>query len=183
MLTVADVVLLVLAGSFLTGALWLDGQPAVQAQDDQGTISNQPEPRPVGCRRERTWRDAHGLPGMLGVCWAPSGQDYLAYAEAITSEGGSAYPNTVSFTVNDLSPGTEYKVQVRARYNQRAARGQFLEQRDHRHGVQPTNTRAGTQPHCRTYEEPTPEPTEEPTSESEIGGWPLLWGIQQFGEW
>ena len=52
------------------------------------------------------------------VCWAPSGQDYLAYAEAITSEGGSAYPNTVSFTVNDLSPGMEYKVQVRARYNQ-----------------------------------------------------------------
>ena len=36
MLTVEDVVLLVLAGSFLTGALWLDGQPAVQAQDDHG---------------------------------------------------------------------------------------------------------------------------------------------------
>ena len=39
------------------------------------------------------------------VRWAPSGQDYLAYAEAITSEGGSAYPNTVSFTVNNLSSG------------------------------------------------------------------------------
>ncbi len=52
------------------------------------------------------------------VRWAPSGQDYLANAEANTPEGSSAYPNTASFTVNNLSSGTEYKVQVRARNNQ-----------------------------------------------------------------
>ena len=48
--------------------------------------------------------------------WAPADQDYLSFSEANTSERGSAYPTATTFTVSDLSPGTEYKVQTRARY-------------------------------------------------------------------
>ena len=116
-LTVASVVLLALAGGFLTAALWLDGQPAVQAQSDQGAVSNLSVSSPNARQLLVAWSAPSAAPSDYRVRWAPSDQDYMAYSEANSSERGSAYPSGTTHTVNSLTAGVSYKVQVRARYN------------------------------------------------------------------
>ena len=73
MLMAASVILLVLAGGFLTAALWLDGQPAVQAQDDRGAIGNLSVSSPE--------------PGQLAVAWSAPGETPTDYREHIRRIG------------------------------------------------------------------------------------------------
>ena len=117
MLMAASVILLVLAGGFLTAALWLDGQPAVQAQDDRGAIGNLSVSSPGPGQLAVAWSAPSETPTDYRVRWAPAGQDYLSFSEPNTSERGSAYPTGTSHTVSSLAAGASYKVQVRARYN------------------------------------------------------------------
>ena len=117
MLMAASVTLLVLAGGFLTVALWLDAQPAVQAQDDRGAIGTLSVSSPGPGQLAVAWSAPSERPTDYRVRWAPSGQDYLAFSEPNTSERGSAYPTGTSHTVSSLAAGAFYKVQVRARYN------------------------------------------------------------------
>ena len=117
MLTVAFVVLLVAAASFLTGALSLDGQPAVHAQNSQGAISNLSVLSPGPGQLVATWSAPGETPTDYRMRWAPSGQDYLSYSESNTSERGSAYSEVPTLTVDNLTAGADYKVQVRARYH------------------------------------------------------------------
>ena len=111
MLTAASLILLILAT-----VLSLDGQPAVQAQDDQGAIGNLSVSIPDAGQLVAAWSAPSETPTDYRVRWAPSGQDYLSFSEPNTSERGSAYPTGTSHTVNNLTAGTSYKVQARARY-------------------------------------------------------------------
>ena len=159
-LTVASVILLVLAGCFLTAALWLDGQPAVQAQDDRGTVSNLSVSSPGPGQLAVAWSAPGETPTDYRVRWAPSGQDYLAYTEANTAERGSAYPTATTHTVNNLTAGASYKVQVRARYNA----GEHADNPWSGPWSAETTVAISSHPPPPTPET-TPEPTQEPTPE------------------
>ena len=113
MLTAASLILLILAT-----VLSLDGQPAVQAQDDQGAIGNLSVSSPDPGQLVAAWSAPSETPTDYRVRWATTGQDYLSYSEDNTSGRGSAYPQNLTLTVDDLPAGIEYKVQVRARYYQ-----------------------------------------------------------------
>ena len=129
LLLVASVLLL--GGAVALGSGWVS--PA-QAQDPDGTIDNLSLSSPDSGQMVISWDQPALKPTDYRVAWAPSDQDYLSYAEANTSDRGNAYPdadpdtdadpntgidrntNTLTLTVNDLVPGAEYKVRVRARY-------------------------------------------------------------------
>ena len=113
MLIAASLILLILAT-----VLSLGGQPAVQAQDDQGAIGNLSVSSPDAGQLVAAWSAPSETPTDYRVRWAPTGQDYLSYSEDNTSERGSAYPEALNLTVDNLPAGVGYKVQVRARYYQ-----------------------------------------------------------------
>ena len=160
-LMVASVILLVLAGGFLTAALWLDGQPAVQAQDDRGAVSNLSVSSPGPGQLAVAWSAPGETPTDYRVRWAPSNQDYLAYTEANTAERGSAYPTATTHTVNNLTAGASYKVQVRARYNA----GEHADNPWSGPWSAETTVAISSPPPPPPTPETTPEPTQEPTPE------------------
>ena len=144
MLTVTFVILLVLAA-----ALLLDGQPAVQAQQEQGAISHLSVSSPDPGQLVVTWNAPAETPTDYRVRWTPSNQDYLAYTEDNTSERGSAYPEVTTLTVDNLPTGVEYKVQVRARHSggqhqDNPWSGPWSDEATIT--VQPINTHSGTYP-------------------------------------
>ena len=87
-----------------------------EAQDPDGSIDNLLVSSPNPGQLLITWGSPEEVPTDYRVRWAPSNQDYLSYSEDNTSERGSAYPEALTFTVDNLPAGIEYKVQVRARY-------------------------------------------------------------------
>ena len=87
-----------------------------EAQDPDGSINNLLVSSPNPGQLLITWDSPEEVPTDYRVRWAPSNQDYLSYSEDNTSERGSAYPEALTFTVDNLPAGIEYKVQVRARY-------------------------------------------------------------------
>ena len=87
------------------------------AQDNQRAVGNLQTSSPNPGQLLAAWNAPSQTPTDYRVRWAPTGEDYLSFSETNTSERGSAYPVTTTFTVTNLSPGTEYKLQVRARYN------------------------------------------------------------------
>ena len=87
-----------------------------EAQDPAGSIDNLLVSSPNPGQLLITWDSPEEVPTDYRVRWAPSNQDYLSYSEDNTSERGSAYPKALTFTVDNLPAGIEYKVQVRARY-------------------------------------------------------------------
>ena len=99
----------VLSASFIT--------TAAQAQTDRGAVSNLSVSSPNPGELIAGWDASGETPTDYRVRYAPSDQDYLSFSEANTSERGSAYPTGTSHTVNNLTAGSSYKVQVRARYN------------------------------------------------------------------
>ena len=95
MLTAASLILLILAT-----VLSLDGQPAVQAHDNQGAIGNLSVSSPDPGQLVAAWSAPSETPTDYRVRWAPTGQDYLSYSEDNTSERGSAYPEALNLTVD-----------------------------------------------------------------------------------
>ena len=87
-----------------------------EAQDTDGSINNLLVSSPNPGQLLITWDSPAEVPTDYRVRWAPSNQDYLSYSEDNTSERGSAYPEALTLTVDNLPVGSEYKVQVRARY-------------------------------------------------------------------
>ena len=90
----------------------------------------------------------------------PTNQDYLSYSVENTSERGSAYPEATTLTVDNLPTGTEYKLQVRARYNggehaDNPWSGPWSDEA--------TVTISSPPPPPTTTPDPTSEPTQEPT--------------------
>ena len=161
-LTVTFIVLLVLAGSVMTAALSLNGQPAVHAQGDQGAISGLVLSSPDPGQMVVAWNAPSQTPTDYRVRWAPSNQDYLSFSETNTTQRGSAYPTGTSHTVNNLPAGTSYKVQARARYNG----GEHADNPwSGPWSSQVTVTISSPPPPPTPTPEPTPEPTQEPAPE------------------
>ena len=87
MLTAASLILLILAT-----VLSLDGQPAVQAQDDQGAIGNLSVSSPDPGQLVAAWSAPSETPTDYRVRWAPTGQDYLSYSEDNTQNAAARTP-------------------------------------------------------------------------------------------
>ena len=126
-----------------------------QAQEPAGSINNQLVSSPDPGQLVVTWSAPNETPTDYRVRWAPANQDYLSYSVDNTSERGSAYPEATTLTVDNLPTGTEYKLQVRARYYQ----GQHQDNP----WSGPWSEEATITVSSATT--PTPEPTEEPTPE------------------
>ena len=126
-----------------------------QAQEPAGSINNQLVSSPDPGQLVVTWESPTQTPTDYRVRWAPANQDYLSYSVDNTSERGSAYPEATTLTVDNLPTGTEYKVQVRARY--------YEGQHQDNPWSGPWSEEATITVSSATT--PTPEPTEEPTPE------------------
>ena len=126
-----------------------------QAQEPAGSINNKLVSSPNPGQLVVTWDPPTETPTDYRVRWAPANQDYLSYSVENTSERGSVYPEATTLTVDNLPTGTEYKLQVRARYYQ----GQHQDNP----WSGPWSEEATITVSSATA--PTPEPTEEPTPE------------------
>ena len=131
------------------------GSFTAQAQEPAGSTNNQMVSSPNPGQLVVTWNAPNETPTDYRVRWAPTNQDYLSYSVENTSERGSAYPKATTLTVDNLPTGTEYKLQVRARYYQ----GQHQDNP----WSGPWSEEATITVSSATA--PTPEPTEEPTPE------------------
>ena len=65
------------------------------------------------------WQAPASGPTDYRVSWAPVGQEFPSYRE----DFGNAYPTEPALTLQDLQPGVEYQVIVRARYGADHPRG------------------------------------------------------------
>ena len=65
-----------------------------------------------------TWNQPSEAPTDYRIAWTPAGEDYLSYSAENTSRRGNSYPdgNTTSLTLTGLPGGVNYKVMMRARY-------------------------------------------------------------------
>ena len=66
-----------------------------------------------------SWDTPSPAPSDYRVRWAPAESDYLSWKDDNETDRGNEYPagDATSLTLSGLSQGTEFKVQVRARYN------------------------------------------------------------------
>ena len=120
------------SGSWASSSLRVSGD----AQEEEATPTPEPtatpEPTPVpgaingltlGSETPGTltvsWDAPSPQPTDYRLRWAPDGSDYLPWSDDDETDRGNAYPGggDTSLTLSGLSEGTEYKVQVRARYN------------------------------------------------------------------
>ena len=65
-----------------------------------------------------SWEQPETSPSDYRIAWTPDGQAYAGWRDENQDDRGNAYPSgsVQSYTVNGLPGGTEYKVQMRARY-------------------------------------------------------------------
>ena len=65
-----------------------------------------------------TWQAPDPAPTDYRIIWAHTSLDYLSYKDSNEAERGNVYPagGATTLTLNDLTPGENYKVQMRARY-------------------------------------------------------------------
>ena len=65
-----------------------------------------------------TWQAPDPAPTDYRIIWTHTSLDYLSYKDSNEAERGNVYPvgGVTTLTLNDLTPGEEYKVQIRARY-------------------------------------------------------------------
>ena len=96
------------------------------------------------------------------VDWAKSGESYQSYKV----DEGHVYPegSATTVTITDLEAGTEYKVRMRARYNQ----GEHADS-PWSGPWQEGSLTVAAEPTPEPTAEPAPEPTAEPTEEPEDG--------------
>ena len=104
---------LIVAAALLIGS-WLV-VPAM-AQTEHGVIppivleSNEPGQLVI------TWETPDPKPTDYRLKWAHSSLSYLSYRYDNEPQRGNDYPEINTFTLNNLTPGETYKVQLRSRY-------------------------------------------------------------------
>ena len=118
-----------------------------------------------------SWSDPDPAPSDYRIGWAPEGEDYLSYKVENEAGRGNAYPDGTarSYTVEGLE-GAEYKVQIRARFNQGGnnswsgpwANG-TVSLASAPEDTSETTTETTTDPTPEPTPAPTPAPTPEPT--------------------
>ena len=107
------VLLLILAASLITTS----GLPgAVQAES--GAIPSLALESSEPGQLVITWEPPDSQPTDYRVRWAPTSADFLSYRDDNEAQRGNLYPlsDVNTLTLNTLTPGEEYKVQMRSRY-------------------------------------------------------------------
>ena len=66
-----------------------------------------------------SWDKPDPEPSDYRISWTPAGEKFVGWAAPNEEDRGNAYPDgdLLSFTVVDLRAGAEYRVRMRARYN------------------------------------------------------------------
>ena len=74
---------------------------------------------------EVSWTAPTTGPSDYRLTWAPSGEGYPSWNDANTASKGNAYPSgsATSHTISGLSATGEYKVRIRARFDQGTSEG------------------------------------------------------------
>ena len=90
-----------------------------QAQEVEGAISGLTLSSDTPGTLTVSWDTPSPAPSDYRLRWAPAESDYPSWKDDNETDRGNAYPGggDTSLTLSGLSEGTEYKVQVRARYN------------------------------------------------------------------
>ena len=133
-----------------------------QAQDANGAITGLALSSDSPGTLVVSWDMPSPAPSDYRVDWAKSGESYQSYKV----DEGHVYPegSLTTVTITDLEAGTEYKVRMRARYNQG----------EHANSPwsgpwQEASLTVAAEPTPEPTAEPAPEPTAEPTEEPESG--------------
>ena len=131
------------------------------AQNDESALGSLNLTSDTPGEIEISWTAPSLAPSDYRVRWTPEGEPYPSYKDANQPDRGNTYPedDQTSLTLTGLTAGTEYTVQVRARYN------------DDEHADQPwagpwreaaVTVAGGEEPTPTPDPEPTPTPTPEP---------------------
>ena len=101
---------MVLSVSGLAGTA--QGQAGSGAIPSVALVSNEPGQLVI------TWGTPEQAPTDYRIIWTHTSLDYLSYKDSNEAERGNVYPvgGVTTLTLNDLTPGENYKVQIRARY-------------------------------------------------------------------
>ena len=101
---------MVLSVSGLAGTA--QGQAGSGAIPSVALVSNEPGQLVI------TWQAPDPAPTDYRIIWTHTSLDYLSYKDSNEAERGNVYPvgGVTTLTLNNLTPGDDYKVQIRARY-------------------------------------------------------------------
>ena len=90
----------------------------VQAQAERGAIPSLNLASGEPGQLVITWETPDPAPTDYRLRWAPTSENFLSYRDANEVERGNLYPlgGVTSLTLNNLTPGDSYKVQMRSRY-------------------------------------------------------------------
>ena len=90
----------------------------VQAQAERGAIPSLNLASGEPGQLVISWETPDPAPTDYRLRWAPTSENFLSYRDANEVERGNLYPlgGVTSLTLNNLTPGDSYKVQMRSRY-------------------------------------------------------------------
>ena len=90
-----------------------------QAQEAEGAINGLTLSSDTTGTLTVSWDTPSPAPTDYRLRWAPAESDYLSWKDDNETDRGNEYPagDATSLTLSGLSSGAEFKVQVRARYN------------------------------------------------------------------
>ena len=90
----------------------------VQAETEQGTIPSLTLDSTEPGQLIITWETPDPTPTDYRIRWAPTSENFLSYRDDNETQRGNLYPpgGVTTLTLNNLTPGDSYKVQMRSRY-------------------------------------------------------------------
>ena len=90
----------------------------VQAQAERGAIPSLNLASSEPGQMVITWETPDPAPTDYRLRWAPTSENFLSYRDDNEAQRGNLYPlgGVTSLTLNNLTPGDSYKVQMRSRY-------------------------------------------------------------------
>ena len=132
------------------------------AQNDESALGSLSLTSDTPGEIEVSWTAPSLAPSDYRMSWTPDGEAYPSYKDANQADRGNTYPegDQTSLTLTGLTAGTEYKVHIRARYN------------DGEHADQPwagpwreaaVTVAGGEEPAPTPVPDPTATPVPEPT--------------------
>ena len=135
----------------------------VQAETEQGTIPSLTLDSTEPGQLIITWETPDPAPTDYRLRWAPATRDFLSYKDDNEAERGNLYPpgDVTTLTLNNLTPGDSYKVQMRSRYynadrSVRESSGPWTEYPHPESEGPPTGS--AHRPHCGTNWPQRPNP-------------------------
>ena len=90
----------------------------VQAQAERGAIPSLTLHSSEPGQLVISWESPEPAPTDYRLTWAPTSENFLSYRDDNETQRGNLYPlgDVTTLTLNNLTPGDSYKVQMRSRY-------------------------------------------------------------------